>query len=75
MATTRPTQQVSTFESKGDYYISFATESSNNTFYLNKHDAIELLLSLTDTLQGNERKGYIERLRAISLYEKTLTNA
>jgi hypothetical protein len=75
MATTRPNQSVDAFESNGTYFVSVGTSASAHTFYLNQHDAIELLLKLTTALQGTESEDYLSLQASISLYQKTLTNA
>lgn len=76
MATTRPRQQVSAFESNGSYFVSLGTSASSHTYYLSQRDAIELLFALTNALQGTESEDYLALQSSISLYQETLlTNA
>lgn len=70
---TRPNQSVTTFEKDGDYFVSLSTSGSTHTFYLTQTTAIDLLLSLSDTVQGIEHESYLDRILAIEDYRKTLT--
>lgn len=70
---TRPNQQISVFvREDGTHFVSLSTDSSSNTFYLNQADAIDLMLSLKNALEGVKEDSYLEHLRAIKAYQDTL---
>lgn len=68
--TQRPSQQIHTHFSNGAYFVSLSTEGSSNTFYLNYTDAIDLMLSLKNTLEGNDYD-FGSHLLAIKNYKET----